>query len=173
MIVQDRKTEDMSFGKMLMLVLKYLRWILIPIAILSLLALVITEFKIWEMVVKVHSVFFLGIVVAVSLHEWSHIYFMKKIGIKSIRIENSIVKFRVIPLDLVASGIRLIIIAIAGPISCLAVCLLIMLLNIFIFEHENQLLDVIAKLFFLQIMNLIPFFSDGKMCLKGFIDIKN
>ncbi|MHC0431244.1 hypothetical protein ACX6XY_13770 [Streptomyces sp. O3] len=115
---------------------------------------VLTE-MIWVLLVKPTS---LGLVASFALHESTHVIALKKIRtVTHIAIERTVWRTSVIP-EGVMTGWQTVVVALAGPSSCVALGTLLWLPNL-----DRSL----AWWYFAHIVFLLPFFGDGRSVLEG------
>ncbi len=104
-----------------------------------------------------------GFVFSIIVHEYSHVFFFKRYGIQRIKISNDLLKFSVSTNERLV-GRYLIITAISGPLICGIIGSVLLLISIILNSFSLKFLSII---YLFQLLNLIPFFGDGKMILKG------
>lgn len=116
---------------------------------------------------NINFIFLLGIILSVTLHEYGHVYMVKKLSsIDKIKIIIKMNSFSIVPIGQ-TSGKKTILIALCGP----GICALIGLGLVLIGKYLNSLIIVITGGFYLtHVIDIIPLFGDGKMIIKGIID---
>ena len=110
--------------------------------------------------------FIFGHLLSSTLHEWLHIKCMRIFGAEKILVDKTLFKISVIT-ETPLIGWRLIVTAVSGPVICGAFGFLILLVPI----GNSIWVDLCGVLFCSHIINLLPFFGDGKMIIKGILTI--
>lgn len=109
------------------------------------------------------AILFGGVYGSFTIHEFMHIKMMRKYGVKQVEIKTTMLKIEIVS-KLSLKGTELILVAISGPITCaLMGCFCYGLAIVF----EIGACRIIAIIYFLHIINLLPIFADGKMVIKG------
>jgi len=111
-----------------------------------------------------------GILFSIAIHEYAHIWWMKKLTThKKVRIVITKAAFSIRPLEKI-KGVKSIIIACAGPLSCILLATLILIVRAHWLEHSIFLL-LLAISYGAHILSFWPFSGDGLMVVKGLIDL--
>lgn len=114
-------------------------------------------------------VYLVGFLGSVSIHEYLHIVFMRRFGVKTVKISYGIWKASITTEENL-TGANLIQTAVLGP----AVTFLIGLCGMFFSRQcDSGIIEVISGIYMFHIVNVIPPLGDGKMILKGILTVKN
>ncbi|KMK76207.1 hypothetical protein AB990_13400 [Alkalihalobacillus pseudalcaliphilus] len=112
--------------------------------------------------------YLLGGILSISIHEYMHILFIKKITNNShIRIKINSNHFSIIPCDKV-HGYKSILIACSGPIVCFLIAVFLYLIKQWL-SLESFFMDLLIFSYACHIFSILPFFKDGSMILKEVI----
>lgn len=116
-----------------------------------------------------HIILFFGIFFSFVIHEYMHIFSMKICCKGWVILDCSLYKISVIP-EFPIERSHLFIVSMSGPLTCLFICGIILLINYYL---NYSILTILACIYFFHIINLVPPFGDGKMLLKSLIRTKD
>ena len=154
------------------IILNYLRYPIKLTIVLSVIILLFTNFKATVLVLQLNAILLLGIVLSSVLHEYMHIFFMKKFGVKNVVIKTNMYKFAIIPKEDILLSSKLIITAASGGIICIIVAIILKITEI-VLLNDLVFIDIICIIYILHILNLLPVFGDGRMILKGIKEMRS
>ena len=109
------------------------------------------------------AVFLGGFIVPVCLHEYMHVYAMRKCNVKTVDISSCLWKVSVKTNEKI-QGKKLILVALSGPCVCFLIGVLLLVLWKI---SELMVIKILAYLFMIHLINIVPPFGDGMMVLKG------
>ncbi|QBE95945.1 hypothetical protein [Blautia producta] len=153
------------------IILNYLKYPIGFTIVLSIVILLFTTFKAIVLVIQLNAILFLGIVLSSVFHEYMHMFYMKKFGVKNVIIKTTMYKFAIIPKEDILQSSRLIITAASGGTICIIVAFILKIIEI-VWLGSLAFIDMICLIYILHIINLIPIFGDGQMILKGIKELK-
>jgi len=160
--------EHLSFMKFSFLLLHHFRKTLMIVLVILATLMVVFPFR--EMVYIV-TVFFLlisgGLVMSFIIHEYAHIYMMKRKFVGSVTIESNWYRISIVP-NFEMQGSKLSAVAAAGPLACLAIAGALSLLY---YWTGQYVFGALAAIYAFHLVNLLPFFGDGSMIIKGSIHL--
>lgn len=108
-------------------------------------------------------VFIGGYIIPLSLHEYMHVYAMRRCNVQTVSIENYLWKVSVKTNEKI-QGKKLILVALSGPCVCFLIGALLLpiwkITGIFVMK-------ILAYMYMIHIINIVPPFGDGVMILKG------
>lgn len=159
-------STDLSICKFSILVFKYFRVFIVFYVLLSITILVASEGKLYDLVGTYFIILFGGLIMSALVHEYVHIYFFARFGVERTVIDTEIFRFRIIPeKQLQARELR--IVALAGPLSCVIIGLV--LCGVECIGYKNVTISIVKTIYFIHLINVIPFFGDGKCIVKSMI----
>ena len=94
---------------------------------------------------------------------------MKKYGVSSIGIETNMYRFSVFTQEDI-QGKKLLIISLAGVFSTTCIGCILSVINIF---ADSSIIRIIMWIYYIHLINILPFFGDGKMIIKALVTMKN
>lgn len=161
----SQETKDIRFRDIVLIIVRANLIINIWIMLLAISMLALTK-RVY-VVGWFLLILFFGYILSFSLHEYMHIWCMRRNGIKNVEIEITLLKFSIKTYEKL-EGCKLVITAMSGPIVCFFVGVVIELLGKWI---GNRFLEFGSVLYLLQIVNILPFWGDGKMIIKGVLTL--
>lgn len=163
------KLEEITFIKLFIDIFrgfKVLHFIIATLVFILLFLNMLDLKSAWELVVA----YLMGVVLSVVIHEWGHIYMIKKLtSMSKIKISTSWYSFSIEPLGTIR-GIKSIIIACAGPTPCLLIAVILSWI------HSNWrntyfLLTSLIICYAMHCLSFWPTSGDGLMIVKGLVEI--
>lgn len=160
---------NLKFALVLKYVFVYLKWMTISVCVFFLLILILVP----EMYVEILSyllIYIFGVIVSIGIHEYAHIFVIRKLtDLSKVKIRITGNKFEIVSL-LPIKGRISIIVAFAGPFSCVGVAIVLYCINNIILP-SGFILSSLSICYGLHIINFLPFFGDGLMILKEILEL--
>ena len=117
------------------------------------------------MAVIVPTIFFVGYILPISIHEYMHVYAMRRSHVQTIEIANSLWKVSVKTKERI-QGRNLILVALSGP----CVCFLLGILLFVVWKITGiQVIKITGYLYMIHLINIVPPLGDGVMIVKGLL----
>ena len=157
---------ELSIYKFSILIFKYFRVFIVFYILLSIIVLVASEGKLYDLVGTYFIIFFGGLLLSALIHEYVHIYFFARFGVERVVIDTGIFRFRITP-EKQLQGKELRITALAGPMSCVIIGLA--LCGVEWIGYQNLTISIVKTMYLMHIINIIPVFGDGKCIVKSMI----
>ncbi len=109
------------------------------------------------------TIFYGIFLISYMIHEYFHIFGLRKKGVKYFYIEKTISRFSIYYNNNSLSKKNIIYISVIGPFSCFLIGIVLFLLsNLF----TNYFLKYASYIFIFHIIFLLPIFGDGKVILE-------
>lgn len=170
MIEEIIPLERLTFLQMLKYVIRSLKWIHGVVFTFCLttiiLGIVLQHIAIFLILIKhLMAIYIFGIVMSLVIHEYMHILLIKVLtNHQDIKIVANWKKFSVKPL-LPITGIKSIIIACSGPLTCFMISVFLILF--YLDSNQNgSILFFLAICYGAHIFSLLPFSGGGLMVIK-------
>lgn len=166
MVDKKININAITFIDIIKYVLIYMKWCNYFFILFFIVSLLLLYIKV--NIILYTLTYLLGGILSISIHEYMHVLFIKKITDNShIRIKISPNHFRVIPCDEI-HGVKSILIACSGPIVCFVISGFLYLIKQW-FSHDSFFMGLLIYSYASHILSILPFFKDGKMILKEVI----
>lgn len=104
-----------------------------------------------------------GFFLSIGIHEYAHLFFMKRFGIHTVTLHSGLLKFQIITTENL-TGKKLFLTALSGPLFC---SLIGMILFFLAPSTDQSWITIVGVIYLLHGINLLPIFGDGKMILKS------
>lgn len=155
--------EQITFLKFITLLLKpYRKWLIgygcFAILLYALVPLSVFRYA-WA---YYNALLVFGLLLSFMIHEYAHIYMMKFYCGGRVRIECSLNRISITP-EFLIEKIPLLAISLSGPLSCAFIGGIIFLSNNYL---NHTMIEILAYIYLLHTINLVPPFGDGIMLLK-------
>lgn len=159
-------STNISIYRVFLLITRYFLVFIIFYILSSVLVLVSSGGELYQMLLSYSVVFWGGLIASTLIHEYGHIYFFKKFGVEKVIIKRTIFMFRIVP-EKQLYGKELMITALIGPLSCGGIGLVLYVIELL--GYTNLTITLVKLIYSIHLINLLPFFGDGKCILKSII----
>lgn len=134
------------------------------------LILMFTNILDFENVITILIAYVFGILLSLIIHEYGHLYVMKKFTtIREVTLTTTWCSFSIEP-DQNIKGLKSIIIACVGPLSCLVISGILFWISLR-WYNTNLLLTLLIISYGGHILSFWPMSGDGLMIVKGIVEL--
>ncbi|MFQ7000497.1 MAG: hypothetical protein ACLRRH_04015 [Clostridium sp.] len=160
------KVNEVSIFKFICCILQYFKVTTIIMIFLSIVCLMCDFTKLINIVLEFNALYWGGILLSTFIHEYMHFMFLKRFGVKDVRIKKSFLKFGIVFCEENLKKGKLILVALSGPIICFFIGCILITINMLLCR---KIINFISIVYIFHIVNLVPFFGDGKVILKSLV----
>ena len=163
---QSVPIERLTFGRMILMMIRNLRGIALFLCAGSVILFVICGKAILPLLFEIHLIFWCGLILSFALHEYMHCICFRRAGIREVTVDANSMRFSLLISEQMSERAKAAA-ALAGPLVCGGIGIVLLLLNTFVLRNVS--LKFISYIFCFHLINFFPIFGDGKILLQYLI----